>query len=90
MEKYTIVYQRYRPNFDDYKEKEVVGTFEELKEYFSYTLKCGRAYQHEEHCRYVPSDSNIEDIDELVVALNNAAYNTTGSQYRPSDNYWLE
>lgn len=90
METYTIISERYRPHFDDYKEKSTSGTLEELKDYFSYTLECGRAYQHERGCKRVKSDRKIGDIDDLVEALNNAAYNTTGNQYHSPNRYWLE
>ena len=73
---YTIIKERYRPNFDDYAESQYTGTLEQLKEMFSYTLECGRAYMHEDGALFVPFVEDIKDIGVLEEALNNASQNT--------------
>lgn len=74
---YTIIRESYCPHRGDWEESQHSGSLEELKEMFSYTLECGRAYMYEEGALPVKRIEKIEDIYELEEALNNASHNAS-------------
>ena len=61
-------------------------TLEELIEYFSYTLECGVAYQHEKGNKKI--DRNPKTIKSLITNLNNAESNSAANGY--SSTYYRE
>lgn len=86
-QQYTMTVESYRSQFNDCEENKHTGTLEELKEMFSYTIECGRAYMHEEGALPVKRVENISDIYELEEALNNASHNSCRGE---PDNYYAE
>lgn len=62
------------------------GTLKELIKCFSYTLDCGRSYQHEKGNKKI----NIEpkNIKSLISNLNNAVNNSAANGY--SGKYYME
>ena len=72
---YTIIQTRYRYGYGDPHVKENTGTLDYLKEYFSYTLECGRSWQWEKGRKKIPEMQNIRSGKVLVNALNNAEDN---------------
>ena len=76
MKEYTIVQTRFRI-VGESKVKEVTGTLDYLKQYFGYTLECGRSWQYERGNRKVPE--NIKSGKTLVKALNIAEANRSRS-----------
>mgnify|MGYP003345704653 FL=1 len=61
-------------------------TLEELIEYFSYTLECGVAYQHEKGNKKI--DRNPKTIKSLIKNINNAVNNAAANGY--SSKYYRE
>lgn len=61
-------------------------TLQELIEQVSYTLLVGREYQHEDGNYHIPLDREIETVDDLIEALNDATHNRH-SGYAPY--YWM-
>lgn len=59
----------------------LVGTFEELHEWHSYTLETGRDYQHEKGNRKI---SIPKTFKSLVANLNKAKDNAAANGYSPS------
>ena len=72
---YTIEILRIRLGRDD-TTRQVSGTLEELKEYFGYTLECGRSWQYEKGNKKIPRPEDIKGIKTLIRALNNSKANT--------------
>jgi hypothetical protein len=61
------------------RDSEIVGTLDELIDYFSYTLEVGTAYQHEKGNKKI--DKNPKTIKSLIKNLNNAGSNASRDGY---------
>lgn len=68
MKEYTVIISR------NGKDRAETGTLEELKQYFKYTLECGKSWENDAGCRKV--NDNPKSGKALVNSLNNSAYNT--------------
>lgn len=66
------------------KTKNVEGTIEELIKYFSYTLECGKSYEHEKGNKKI--NMNPKNGKSLVINLNKAELNR--SLYGYQDTYY--
>jgi len=55
------------------------GTLSELIEYYSYTLECGKDYEHEKGNRKI--NTNPKNINSLITNLNNASNNAASNGY---------
>jgi len=55
------------------------GTLSELIEYYSYTLECGKDYEHEKGNRKI--NTNPKNIKSLITNLNNAVNNAASNGY---------
>ena len=75
---YTVELHR-RARVTEYK-----GTIDELIEAFSYTLECGKCYEHERGNKKI--NMNPKGIKSLVTNLNNATNNSAQNGY--SENYY--
>ena len=74
MKKYNIEVNRPTSSYQTgYK------TLEEFIEYFSYTLECGAAYQHEKGNKKI--DRNPKTFKSLLKNLNNAVNNAALNGY---------
>ena len=78
MKEITIIQTRFRI-VGETKVKEITGTIDYLKQYFSYTLDCGRSWQYEKGNQKVPEDDKIKSGKSLVRALNIAEANRSRS-----------
>lgn len=61
------------------KETQTQGTLEELLSYFSYTLECGKSYEHEKGNKKI--NLNPKTAKSLVTQLNNAVNNSAANGY---------
>lgn len=50
------------------------GTLEQLVEYFSYTLECGKCYEHEKGNKKI--NTSPKSIKSIVSNINNASDNS--------------
>ena len=71
MKQYTIRYTRRN------RTTEVTDTLENLIQYFSYTLECGRCYQNERGNKRI--DTAPKSARSLVANLNNAERNRSAN-----------
>lgn len=55
------------------------GTIKELIQYFSYTLECGKSWEHEKGNKKI--SMNPRNGESLVKNLNNAKSNTAANGY---------
>lgn len=65
------------------KTREVKGTMDYLKEYFGYTLECGKSYEHERGNHKINTNpkSIIALVNNLNWAVNNSAANGYADEY---------
>jgi hypothetical protein len=56
-----------------------IGTVAELTEMFSYTLECGRSYEHEKGNKKI--NTKPKTINSLINNLNNAINNSAANGY---------
>lgn len=85
MKEYTIIMTRYRWDGGS-RERRVTGTLEYLKQYFSYTLECGRSWERERGNKKINTDPKT--ARSLVTNLNNAVTNSAANGC-PSEWYSL-
>lgn len=55
------------------------GTLEELIKYFSYTLECGKSYEHEKGNKKI--NLNPKNIKSLISNVQNAKDNSAANGY---------
>jgi hypothetical protein len=72
---FKIERHRHRTGSKSYQE----GTLEELIKAYSYTLECGRSYQHEKGNAKI--NCNPKSISVLIKNLNNAVNNSAANGY---------
>ena len=75
MKQFTIKETRY--SFNGMREKEITGTLEELIQYFSYTLECGKSWERERGNKKI--NVHPKTIKSLVNNLNNAKTNSAAN-----------
>lgn len=75
MKQFTIKETRY--SFNGMREKEITGTLEELIQYFSYTLECGKSWERERGNKKI--NVHPKTIKSLVTNLNNAKANSAAN-----------
>lgn len=77
---FTIVKTYYRISGEN-RVTETTGNLDYLKEYFGYTLECGRSWQYEKGNQKIPSNNSIKSAKTLVKALNNSESNRSRNGY---------
>ena len=87
MKSFTIITTRRGGANNLSRNKEVTGDMEYLTDYFSYTLECGKAYEHEKGNKKI--NLKPKSGKALVTALNNAASNSAANG-DPSTYYSLK
>jgi len=75
MKTYTIVSRRERTG----RESEITGTLQELIQHHSYTLECGKSWEHEKGNHKI--NMNPKSIKTLVKNLNWATNNSAANGY---------
>lgn len=76
MKNYIIIKTRHR---DDREYKSSPGNVDELVKSYSYTLECGKSYEHETGNKKI--NINPKSIKSLVTQLNNAVNNSAANGY---------
>ena len=69
------------------RETETSGTIDELLKHFSYTLECGKSWEHEDGNKKI--NDNPKSGKSLVSNLNNAINNSAANGYC-QDSYVLK
>ena len=78
---YTIIREKLGFMTGRDSSSESSGTLEELIKSHSYTLDCGRSYQHEKGNKKIKYASEIKTIKSLITNLNNAENNAAANGY---------
>lgn len=73
---YNVKYTKISLSGNDRAYETGYKTLEELKDYFSYTLECGRSYQYRKGSKKIKSNDEIKTIKSLISNLNNACANS--------------
>ena len=75
----------HRDGYTSRKPIYATGTVKELTEYYSYTLECGKSWEHEKGNRKINKEP--KSIKSLITNVNNAMNNSAGNGY---SGRWLE
>lgn len=84
---YRITTTRYSLSRDP-REYKTEGTLQELINYFSYTLECGKSYEHEKGNKKI--NMNPKNIQSLCTNLYNASNNSARNGYGGCEYEWEE